>query len=258
MVKTEGDTAYIVTNHHVVDPAIFGLLDRQRQPMPRPRSGGDSPSPSADPSPRRIASPCNACSVTVVFHSGTPREKSASAEVLAADFQRDLAVLEGQWRPGVARALAITRPPQLVETLPVYILGFPFGEVLSTSKGSPAITVGKGLISSLRMGDDGELAIVQIDGSLNPGNSGGPVVDSQGRLIGVAVATIRGGNGVGMAIPGAELTRVLQGRIGSIRLYTSQDNESGVTVHVEVGLVDPFHKIQVGRSPLPWCETVEG
>ncbi len=75
--------------------------------------------------------------------------------------------------------------------------GFPFGKALSTTKGNPAVTVGKASVSSLRTGPDGGLAYVQIDGNLNPGNSGGPVVDAKGRLVGVAVATIKDGQGIG-------------------------------------------------------------
>jgi hypothetical protein len=74
--------------------------------------------------------------------------------------------------------------------MPLFAFGFPFGEALARHKGNPAITVSKGSISSLRRDDGGELAIVQIDGELNPGNSGGPVVDAQGRLVGVAVAKV--------------------------------------------------------------------
>ena len=135
--------------------------------------------------------------------------------------------------------------PLLSETMPVYIFGFPFGKVLATSKGSPAITVGKGSISSLRLNDDGELALVQIDGALNPGNSGGPVVDTQGRLVGVAVATIKNSSGIGLAIPSRELSAMLRGRLGKVYLHGSQDGEgSPMTVHVEVALIDPLNKIK--------------
>jgi carboxyl-terminal processing protease len=44
----------------------------------------------------------------------------------------------------------------------------------------------------MRIRITGQIAGVQIDGNLNPGNSGGPVVDAQGRLVGVAVAKVVG------------------------------------------------------------------
>src|SRR5438046_133142 len=84
------------------------------------------------------------------------------------------------------------------------------GTALSTTRGNPAVTVGKGTVSSLREDEAGEVAVVQIDGDINPGNSGGPVVDGQGRLVGIAVAKITGTR-IGLAIPPSELTKMLDG-----------------------------------------------
>ena len=84
------------------------------------------------------------------------------------------------------------------ETMTVYALGFPFGEALSTTKGNPSLTVGKATVSSLRENERGEVVVIQLDGNLNPGNSGGPVVDAKGRLVGVATAGVRGA-GIGLA-----------------------------------------------------------
>ena len=41
-------------------------------------------------------------------------------------------------------------------------------------------------------GDDGLLSKVQVNGGMQPGNSGGPVVDPHGNVIGVAVSIIEG------------------------------------------------------------------
>ena len=107
------------------------------------------------------------------------------------DPELDLAVLKVSGVKEMPEPIDYSHEPKLTETMPVYTFGFPFGEVLATGKAGPAITVGKGSISSLRLDDKGNLALVQIDGALNPGNSGGPVVDTQGHLVGVAAATIR-------------------------------------------------------------------
>jgi S1-C subfamily serine protease len=43
--------------------------------------------------------------------------------------------------------------------------------------------------------------VIQSDAALNPGNSGGPLSDSAGRVVGVSVAMIRGAQGIGFAVP---------------------------------------------------------
>src|SRR5205085_9900747 len=98
----------------------------------------------------------------------------------------------------------LSQAANLKETLPVTVFGFPFGEALAIEAGNPSITVSKGSVSSVRRNHRDEVVAVQIDGALNPGNSGGPVVDAEGRLVGIAVATIRGAN-IGLAIPAGEL-----------------------------------------------------
>jgi hypothetical protein len=93
--------------------------------------------------------------------------------------------------------------------MPVYILGFPFGQQVTFRKGSPEITIGKGSISAIRRDDRDQVAYVQIDGeTFNPGNSGGPVVDSKGRLVGVAVMSHKS-HRLHLAIPAEVLAAML-------------------------------------------------
>jgi S1-C subfamily serine protease len=128
--------------------------------------------------------------------------------------------------------------------MPVFILGFPFGKMLSMNKSNPSITINKGTVSSLRENDRGQMKAVQIDGALNPGNSGGPVVDDHGRLVGVAVATIEG-SGIGLAIAPEELTLLLLGRVGGVSLTKRPVADQKVTLDLEAQLIDPMNKIRM-------------
>jgi hypothetical protein len=252
VVRAEAADAYVVTNHHVIEPKLVELrLVPDRRPSPRsplPRHPiGPRPNPyGSQPgyTPRYIVRSFKNAAVTVVFYSGTKNEQSLPGEVLAADAERDLAIVKVTGVTKLPAPIDYLHEPELTETMPICIFGFPYGEVLATGKSSPAITVGKGSISSLRLDDDGKLALLQIDGSLNPGNSGGPVVDTHGRLVGVAVATIKNSSGIGLAIPAGELAAMLQGRPGQIYSRVAQGEDGTMTIHIEAGLIDPFHNIK--------------
>ena len=62
--------------------------------------------------------------------------------------------------------------------------GFPFGDMFSTS-----VKVTKGIISSLT-GLGNNFSNFQIDAALQSGNSGGPILDDLGNVVGVAVAKL--------------------------------------------------------------------
>jgi hypothetical protein len=82
----------------------------------------------------------------------------------------------------------------------VAAFGYPFGKDLAVNKSQyPNITISLGHITSLRK-DGGVLKKIQLDASLNPGNSGGPVIDARGQVIGIVVSGITG-TGINFAIP---------------------------------------------------------
>src|SRR5262249_31008337 len=148
--------------------------------------------------------------VTAVFWSGTRKETSVRAEVLASDPERDLAVLRVRGVKDLPAPIDLGQKVGLVETMPVFIFGFPLGPALSPRTAPPATPTGRATVSSIRTDDRDEVFLVQIDGDITPGNSGGPVVDGRGRLVGAAVARVRGPR-IGLAIPPAELGRMLEG-----------------------------------------------
>jgi S1-C subfamily serine protease len=218
VLQVDGNTALIVTNDHVAHPS---------------GKNGASLGPA---------------SLDAVFHSGRKNEFTMPAEVIAADRDWDLAILRVKGvggRDDFPMPINTTDRTTLTETMPVYIFGFPFGEMLSTTHGSPAVTIGKGTISSLREDDAGDAAVIQLDGDVNPGNSGGPVVDSKGRLVGVTVAKLRGTN-IGMAIPRVELTRMLNGRIGNLAFRVGRIASGTVEMEISGSLIDPLDRVKKG------------
>ena len=71
--------------------------------------------------------------------------------------------------------------------------------VMGSPKGLPN-TVSKGMISHTARDINGT-QYVQIDGTLNPGNSGGPVLNMRGDVIGIATMTMLDAQGIGFVLP---------------------------------------------------------
>ena len=128
----------------------------------------------------------------------------AEATISAADPDLDLAVLYvgSSNQPYLALGDSdVVTPGQ-----PVQALGFPFGRTLDIGRDTldsvvPEITTTVGTISALRANNAGERRFLQIDGNVNPGSSGGPVVNKDGFVVGVVVARLRDASNIAFAIP---------------------------------------------------------
>ncbi|MDE2844102.1 MAG: trypsin-like peptidase domain-containing protein [Chloroflexota bacterium] len=128
-----------------------------------------------------------------------------TARVLDRDAQRDLAYLEMQNAPALP-SLSIGDSDRIRRGEEVYAIGYPLAEILSRE---PSVT--RGILSG-RI--DRHL---QIDAALNPGNSGGPLINRRGCVVGINTQVLRqaGGNiieGVGLAIPINDVTYPLPNR----------------------------------------------
>jgi hypothetical protein len=129
--------------------------------------------------------------VDLVLHSGQENQRTISADVIRSTEDPDLALLRSEAVPDV-NALKLGDATELVETQDLVAFGFPFGKMLAfEQRGYPAISINSGRITSLRR-KDGELAAIQCDVALNPGNSGGPVINHDGLVVGVVVAGLPG------------------------------------------------------------------
>jgi S1-C subfamily serine protease len=151
--------------------------------------------------------------VSLVLDAGGLGQRTLSARVLRADEEADLAILETEGATGLA-PLALSSEAALAETQAVVAVGFPFGTALALEGTTfPSATVNVGRITSLRRapkagGAGDELRQIQTDAVLNPGNSGGPLLSEEGRVVGIVSAGIPGA-GVNFAIPVGRLSRLL-------------------------------------------------
>lgn len=129
-----------------------------------------------------VADDFNAGITHLVVHQGIG---TWPGQVVTVDTTDDLATVHiDRTVPVLSRA---TAAPSVGD--PVVVAGAPLGL---------GGTVTSGLVSAVR--DDGT---IQFSAPISPGNSGGPVVDRTGRVIGVAVAKAveSGAEGIGFAIP---------------------------------------------------------
>ena len=121
-------------------------------------------------------------------------ERSAPARALAADSAADLAILDtGLMVPALPLA---TSPPRVGEW--VVVLGNPFGAGLTATVG--IVSGAPGAITTAGLADR-----VQINASVNPGNSGGPVCNVRGEVVGIATTLVPGGQGIAFATSAASI-----------------------------------------------------
>jgi putative serine protease PepD len=161
-----------------------------------------------------------------------------SAHVLGTDPTTDLAVVELDSPPADLVEAELGNSDEVVVGEPVMAVGNPLG--LDN-------TVTTGIISALNRpvrtgttsaGSDADVVVtnaIQVDAAVNPGNSGGPLFDSKGRVIGInsSIATLGGGYGgetsgnigLAFAIP-----------VNQLKIVAGQLIENGVAAHPFLGV----------------------
>jgi serine protease Do len=136
--------------------------------------------------------------VTVVAANG----RSARGEVVTRNTRRDLAVV--RVRELELPGAPLGDPTRLRPGALVFAVGHPFGVRDAVSAGVLQ-AVGR-LPRGLAMNGRGADAWVQADVRLAPGNSGGPLADAAGRVIGVAAMVV---GGLALAVPTDDVQALL-------------------------------------------------
>lgn len=147
---------------------------------------------------------------------------SYSAKVIASDKFNDLAIL----KIDDADFKEFGTIPYKVKTLmadvgeEIFVLGYP----MTTTMGDE-IKLTTGVVSS-RTGFQGDVSLYQISAPIQPGNSGGPLFDSQGNLIGIVSAKHTGAENVGYAIKASYLRNLMESSITEDVLPTNNSVSS--------------------------------
>jgi S1-C subfamily serine protease len=135
--------------------------------------------------------------------------KPYPATLVGYDADHDIAILKIEAPADILYPINFGTSQNLKVGQRVYALGDPFGLER---------TMTTGIISNLnrtlpsRVEGREMQSIIQTDAALNPGNSGGPLIDTSGKMIGmnVAIATKSGQNaGLGFAIPVSRIVRFI-------------------------------------------------
>ena len=124
-----------------------------------------------------------------------PRGRMVSARIVGIDSETDLAVLKIEEK-GLS-SLELGDSDQLRQGQLVVAFGSPFGLGNSVTMG-----VVSSVARQLRPGDP--MIYIQTDASIYPGNSGGPLVDTEGRVVGINTFILSqsgGSEGIGFAAP---------------------------------------------------------
>ncbi|HEX7280543.1 MAG TPA: S1C family serine protease [Vicinamibacterales bacterium] len=82
--------------------------------------------------------------------------------------------------------------------------------VIGSALGTLQNSVSRGIVSGLR--NSGGVTLVQSDAAANPGNSGGPMLDRSGRVVGILTAGYRGQEGLNFAVAIDHARDILDGR----------------------------------------------
>ncbi|MEM1582617.1 MAG: trypsin-like peptidase domain-containing protein [Candidatus Bathyarchaeia archaeon] len=149
----------------------------------------------------------NTVNITVTFASGN----GYMAYVLGYDPYADLAVLSSDAPESEYCPLEIVSSSTLRVGDVVITVGNPYGLAGSMSVGIVS-ALGRTITEDMTSGYP-IANVIQTTAPLNPGNSGGPLLNSKGQVVGITTAIVSGSQGVSFAIPSNTILREIESLI---------------------------------------------
>lgn len=165
---------------HVAPPPVFGKFERwpaESLPNERPKSGGSSFAVNANGVFVTNFHVVSDCGRIVVSYNGM----RGIARLIGTQEYEDLAVLKVAGKTPVYLSL---RDSPVVLGEPVTVAGYSVG----IGQDSASMKLSQGIVARLI-----NQSLLQMSASVSSGNSGGPVVDRSGKLVGVSVGKIPAG-----------------------------------------------------------------
>jgi len=192
--------------HHVVDHEgaetceLCRLYDARRASVLRVTSGAALGAGVVVSPPGLIVTNAHVVGTARQVTLETYDEETLTAEVVFADPEVDLALLRARgrrtWSAFRLDADALPQPGS-----EVYAIGHPLGLGWSLTRG---------IVSAVRTNADGT-HVIQTDAAISPGNSGGPLIDDRGHLLGIVTSKAAGGfaENLAFALPTESVLRFL-------------------------------------------------
>ena len=141
----------------------------------------------------------NSTSITLTFADGS----QAGARIVAEQPENDIAVLRPNRMPGILVPAVLGNPYAMNIGDEAYAVGHPYGLYASMSTG---VISGFERTFRIQNSDQRLEGLIQIDAAVNPGNSGGPLLNRYGQVVGIVTGLANPTDetffvGIGFAVP---------------------------------------------------------
>lgn len=178
--------------------------------------------------------------ITVMLYNGD----TYTAQIVGGDDDNDLAVLKIDATGLSAATIGSSDALKVGDS--VYAIGNPLGELSFSMTGGMVSALDRAISTYDDYGNATTNNMFQFDAALNEGNSGGPVYNNRGEVVGIATAKYEdtGVEGLGFAIPTDDIKDMIDDLIS--KGYVSGKANFGISVDSNYDTAAKYYKMQQG------------